>query len=737
METIVSRDTDIFREYLASLDSSDRTRSPFARLAATIKLSQLRRDLRRAGSTADGEVDDETAALLHQVDERLNRDALHRFEARPWGSRIMIFVLSVVVQQLAILAVLFATLLFVRLAPKPRWWNPLLPHEQPIFIYAFILIFFCAPPLIALAVVFGGRYFQAWKKTVPASLAILAIGLIGTLLAVRGKSEPAYQANHSSLARFAADRGIDQTSYDSWLESNWLFKDPKFRSDYEGFLRNGPGRWITSRFDSLEDSAWADTLPIFGEYIDGGQDMDSFRDWLSYYLERNRIYSEERTEGEVGALTGPANQRFLGVWQVEPYLKERDERIHSAYLGSIDRSARSWGLASLGFYAVIFVAAYLIAPISASFKRRFARTGRSSVTGNQISSVVPLSEQSYSFPEQRHIATPAFFNTPFKILSQVHRIFLRRAVLTSVVVFLFWAAVYGLDLTTSGAGPKSHAGFMQSYLLIGPSASSPGPQQNAAFVEVSSAAPDGELTLGKRVSKLEQRIDDSEYDVGKKLKDQGKAIDHQQRDISEIKTSVSQFDTVPGQITDLNTKTAAVESRTAQISGEIGAVKQQADTIDKNVTTKLGDIETKNNRTADQVGRVQEQASGLETRTEELEKELDRRAAQVEAQTQELGERTTALKEREEQSNQLQRVAFAAIVSGLKAETEDLDNRTQSVLQKLFFKGDAKRDAQALHRRGSELATELQKVDTEEAKNLLAQVNELLKHIETIAARLK
>ena len=67
METVITRDTDILREYLAALDARERGLSPFARLAATVKLARLRREL----DTAQLETTDEDiAALRREIDER-------------------------------------------------------------------------------------------------------------------------------------------------------------------------------------------------------------------------------------------------------------------------------------------------------------------------------------------------------------------------------------------------------------------------------------------------------------------------------------------------------------------------------------------------------------------------------------------------------------------------------------------------------------------------------------------
>jgi len=58
-----------------------------------------------------------------------------------------------------------------------------------------------------------------------------------------------------------------------------------------------------------------------------------------------------------------------------------------------------------------------------------------------------LRERYYSFPEREEMTTPPFFDTPFQILSRVHRSFVRLAVFTSILVFGFWAVVYAIDLS--------------------------------------------------------------------------------------------------------------------------------------------------------------------------------------------------------------------------------------------------------------------------------------------------
>src|SRR6185503_9967214 len=117
METVITRDTDVLREYLVALDARERGLSPFARLAATIKLARLRRELDSAQLET---TDEDVAALRREIDERLDRTFARRFESRPWGARLSIFLMLVLGQQLALAVIMIAAMLFVRFAPIPK-----------------------------------------------------------------------------------------------------------------------------------------------------------------------------------------------------------------------------------------------------------------------------------------------------------------------------------------------------------------------------------------------------------------------------------------------------------------------------------------------------------------------------------------------------------------------------------------------------------------------------------------
>src|SRR5262245_29864916 len=186
METVITRDTDVLREYLVTLDSRERRLSPFAKLAATVKLAHLQRELNHAQLET---TEEDVRSLRNQIDERINRSALRRFQSKPWGARISAFLIIVAGQQILLALMLLATYLFVRFVPVPRQWNPLLPHEQPGFLFAFIFLFFFGTPLLALLVLFGGRYFRSWRFTLPATLLIFGLSALGVFLVVHEKEK--------------------------------------------------------------------------------------------------------------------------------------------------------------------------------------------------------------------------------------------------------------------------------------------------------------------------------------------------------------------------------------------------------------------------------------------------------------------------------------------------------------------------------------------------------------------
>jgi hypothetical protein len=755
METVITRDTDVLREYLVALDARERGFSPFGRLEATVKLARLRRNLDAAN--IDG-TNEDLAALHREIDERLNRSFLRRFLARPWGSRLCVFLAIVLGQQLLLAFVWFLTRLFVRFAPVPKRWNPALPHEQPAFLWAFIFCFFFATPMIAVMVLFGGRFLRSWRKTLAATLVISALSFLCTFLVLRGKEQTNPVRHRTSLEQFARERELSVSNYHEWVDANWLMKDARLRRDYEAYLRKGPGRWITSRFDAGDDAAWKDALQVMKDYQDGGEDEEGFREWLKYYLDRNRIFSEDRIDQEVSTLTGSASERFLGVWQLEPLLNERDQRLYRAYLGSIHRSMLKWGIALLAFMSVAFLLAYLAERmlgvwhrVSGNARGRVRQSRKISLDAEQQtdSLVEPEPDRADSFPERSEITTPPFFDAPFTLLAGVHRSFVRLVVLTSVLVFALWVLVYAFDLSSASPNPRSQVELMSSHLLFGGSAEA---RSDAAssMVGVGSAVRTGEpgsrgegseaLEAG-RAAELELALDEADYQTEKRFKTQYQLNAAQRSDVSYLKNLTAQLQqtttALPEQISEVGSRANAAEARAGQIINEATAAKMTAEGMEKQLTAKLNEIESRAARATEQVGKVEDQASVLATRTEALEKELDRRARQIEARTEELGERTAGLKEREERFDRLQRASLTAILSELRASVDDLDSRVGSGFYRFFNKSEARRDADSLRQRITALAAELRGLNTDLAKTMSDQLDALTKKVDEITARIK
>jgi archaellum component FlaC len=769
METVITRDTDILREYLVALDARERGLSPFARLAATVKLARLRRELDATQLETTAE---DIAALRREIDERMGRTFTRRFESRPWGARLSVFLLLVLGQQLVLALIMVAAMLFVRFAPVPKRWNPVLPHEDPGYLLVFIFFFFFATPMLALLVLFGGRYFHSWRKTLPATAVIFALSILGTYLVLRNNEKTNPVRHLTSLEQFAKDREINVTNYRAWVEANWLMNDAKFQRDYESYLRNGPGRWITSRIHAGSnpnntDAAWKsrsdnDALQVMGEYVDGGQDPDGFREWLAYYLDRNRIYSEDRIDQEVNAMVGVANQRFLGIWQVEPYLKERDQRLYRSYLGSINTSMKWYGMACLALFALVFLVIYLTGP-ALSFWERMAGNVRG--RGKQQSSfdsvesaggpgrVTRLRERYYSFPERSEITTPPFFDTPFKLLSRVHRSFVRLAVLTTLLVFCFWGFVYALDLSAGHESVPSQIALMRSHLLLG-SSSDNGANDAQGTARLSSTyttvgrtpveaeygpeiATDKQLT--SRVGGLEQQIDESNYQDNKRFKEQYKVLASQDNDLNSLKSLTAQLQqTTTGLPEQISQAGSQAEAKAGQAIGEAAAARQMAQGVEQQINTKLKDLENRASSATQDASNAEAQTSGIRTRTEKLETEVLNLTKQLEERTAELNNRST--KESEEQLarlDRLQRVAFAAILSEIRSNVDEMERRVNSSFYRSFNKGEASRDVEALKQRITGLTNEMRTLSGDQAKPILDQLEALANRVEQISARVK
>jgi hypothetical protein len=765
METIITRDTDIIREYLAALDGRERALSPFARLAAIVKLAHLKKELH---ATQLETTDEDLVNLRQEIDERLQRTFLRRVAATKWGARLLLFLLQVGFQQITLAICWLATILFVRFVPRPTWWNPLLPHEEPVSLYVFIFLFFFLVPFLAIVSLFSGRFFRAWRKTLPLTLLVLALSVGGTYLVIK-RTAPNPVQKLSSMAQFAKDQGVTVQNYRDWVKQNWLLSDARFQSDYENYLRNGPGRWVTSKLGA-NDAAWRDGLTALNEYLNSGQDPDGFREWLKYYLERNRIFAEGTINTAANAVAGEASQQYLGIWQVEPFLKERDERIYRAYLGDVSVAMKKWGLLGLGIYALLFLLYYLIGPVLSLFEQLAGKSRRAKrpeptdfiTDENEIrapkNGLEKLQERYYAFPERGEIVSTPFFDAPFNLMSKAHRSFVALAIFTSLFVFAFWAVVYGFDWFSGKNNAPSQTALMRSHLLFGGSADERGEaitkaqtnSNNAQFVPQNNVSTYGvpadsgrERThdLADNLSELGQQFEETDYQINKRFKEQMRSLAAQSSEISVLKSLSSQLQQetsqFPTQVAEVGNRAQAAEARAGQVIGEVNAARMKADNLEKLFSTKLGDVDSRAARAAELVGKIEDQASVLATRTEALEKELDRRARQIEARTEELGERTASLKDLEDRIARLQRVTFAAVISNLRGEVDNLDNRLDSGFYKTLNKGAAPRDANALRDRITALAKELRDINTDTSKQFAEQLDALGKRLEQIAAKAK
>jgi hypothetical protein len=774
METIITRDTDIIREYLAALDARERGLSPFARLAAIVKLAHLRRAL---ATTELETTDEDLRDLRHEIDERLNRTFMRRLASGRWGARLLMFLMLVGFQQLILLICYLATLLFVKFIPRPTWWNPLLPHEEPVSLYLFVFLFFFVTPMLAIAALFAGRFFRSWQKTVPVTLLILALSAGGTYLVVRRLDKILNEKNpvqkSASITQFAKEQGVTVQNYREWVKQNWLLSDARFQSDYENYLRNGPGRWVTAKLGA-NDTAWRDGLPVLSEYVTTGADPNGFREWLQYYLERNRIYSQESVESAAQSITGEANQQYLSIWQVEPFLKERDERSYRAYLGSVNIAMMKWGLLSSAIYALLLLLYYLIGPALAFTEQLTGRSRRvrrlqetEFVTDDNDlrtppskSPVERFKERYYGFPEKRDVLSTTYYDTPFTVMANAHRSFVALAIFTSVAVFAFWAAIYGYDLLAGKNNAPSQTALMRSHLLFGGQADDrPEPQAQPVNGNAAQFVPEntvstygvpagahlrnaqGSELLTDHLSELGQQFDETSYQTDKRFKEQMQTIAAQASEISVLKGLSSQLQQTtsqfPTQVADVGTRANAAEARAGQVIGEINDTRQKTDNLEKIFSTKLGEVDSRASRAAELVGKIEDQASVLATRTEALEKELDRRARQIEARTEELGERTATLKELEDRITRLQRATFSAMVLSLKADVDNLDHRLDSGFYRTLTKGSAQRDVNALRDRINAFTKELRDINTEQSKSYADQLDGLVKRLEQIAVKAK
>jgi chromosome segregation ATPase len=286
---------------------------------------------------------------------------------------------------------------------------------------------------------------------------------------------------------------------------------------------------------------------------------------------------------------------------------------------------------------------------------------------------------------------------------------------------------------------------MRSFLLFGKeSESDVNPTSSAAsatYVTVHRApvAAPAKEPVAARVAGVESQMDESDYQTDKRFKEQYRTMAATQNDVSSLKSATAQLQTtttgLPQQISQVGSQ---AEAKAGQALGDAAAARQAAQTVEQQLSIKLKELEGRTARASEEVGRVEAQASGIGTRTEKLETDIIGLTKQLEARTDELSNRTA--KEREDQTARLvalQNIAFAGIVSELTASVDELERRVGSSIYRFFNKGEAQREADALQQRITALANELSSFTSDQAKQTVAQLEQLRSRIDTIAARVK
>jgi DNA repair exonuclease SbcCD ATPase subunit len=338
------------------------------------------------------------------------------------------------------------------------------------------------------------------------------------------------------------------------------------------------------------------------------------------------------------------------------------------------------------------------------------------------------------------------------LLSRVHRSFLRLAVFTSLIVFGFWGFVYALDLSAGHENVSSQIALMRSHLLLGGGgendaidtqgvarASSTYTTVGRAPARIETDSPVSEKQLASRVSGLEQQIDETDYQDNKKFKEQYRALESQSDDLDSLKSVTAQLQqTATGLPDQISQAGSQADARAGQAIGEAAAAKQMAQGVEQQINTKLKELENRAVAASQDANKAEAQASGIRTRTEKLETEVLNLTKQLEERTAEL--KNSSTKENEEQLarlDRLQRVAFASILSEIRANVDEMERRVDSSFYRFFNKGEARRDVDALKQRISGLASELRDLKGDQAKQLLDQLEELRNRAEQISARVK
>lgn len=746
------RDAELIQDYVEILTRRAARPGPFAKIAALAKLGSLRRRLHataRRSPSADVERAEAIAAA------ETTAGWTRRLATSYWGSRALMALALFLGQQLVLLAILVLSSAYTNVAAAPpRPENGYLPRATAgavVLLVVFVFAFYAAAPLLAAALLWGGRFVRSWRLTLPLVTALLLGSAVCTYFTFRGLHNPGFAMD--SVHQFVetrGDAGADVNpylAYTKWLdnESHWLLKDPKLKADYETYLRNGPGRWLTNKFDTTDPAAWAspDALLAIGALVDTEHDQAKFRDWLVEYADRNKINSRD-IDRDIEALVAPPNQRFLSVWQAEPFLRDRDVEVRRDYFDQVYRRTRVVGMIFFGVLLVLSLLVYLVGPLSitAGWIARSLRVSPIAAAANGIRT------RYYATPERAELDADAFDET-LELFARVHRAYVRAVLAVTIVVLGTWVLWLASRATPSRAMATQNA-LMHRFVAF-PAGSPRTESVPAAATSAVVAAPvagatplamagtpafpngggdpsvavdrDGDgvpderavSPLEARLAKIEKQLDDSDYDFRKRFNSAATLLEAYRRQIEALRAENQQLESrqndLASMATALGGRISSVEGEARSAASDARSAATRAENASAQVTALADTVETRADALDRRADALDKRDDELQTTVDALGTDVDEKAAELRARTERLGERATDLAERAEQIAELQRTAYAALVDEFSRSIDALERRSHSRLYRMFNKKEAREELADLRRRIQLVRAKLQASD--------------------------
>jgi hypothetical protein len=766
----LERDTDLIQEYVELLNRGAARPGPFGKLASLAKLGSLRRRLAAAARRSPSpELERAEAIAAAETTSTWGRRVATSF----WGSRLLMAITLFVGQQFVLLAILVLSAAYTNIATYPpipeHGYVPRATRAAIVLLIAFVFAFYAAAPVLAALLLWGGRFFRTWRLSVPVVLLLLLGSAVCTLLTFRGLANPGFASD--SIHQFVETRSDlgsspdvnPYISYQKWLdnESHWLLKDPKLKADYEQYLRNGPGRWLTNKFDTNDPGAWAspDALLAIGALVDTEFDQAKFRDWLVEYIDRNKINSRD-IDRDVDALVAPANQRFLSVWQAEPFLRDRDVNVRRHYFDDVFRRMRLVGIALFGTLLTLSLIAYLVGPLSitAGWVARSLRAGRVATAASGVRT------RYYAMPERADLGADVSGST-MSLLARVHRSYVRSVLAVTIVVLGAWILWLG-GRSQPGRIMATQNALMNRFVAIPadtrttPSPAVVAPAQTAPLAMAGPPAfpagtgdpsvavdrngdgvPDERVrpTLESRLAAIEKQLEDSDYEFRKRFKSAATLLEVYSREIDALR---AQNASLEARQADLLNSTSALGSRLSTVEGTArsaaaiaSAAQNRAESIGVQVTSLADTVEERTAALDRRAGQLEKRDDEIQATVDAVSADLDEKTTELRARTERLGERATDLAERGEQIAALQRTVYAALVDEFARTLDSLERRSHSRLYRMFNKAEARAQLADLRRRVQLVRAKLQESDDPDAPAFDKQLAELQERIGPVEVR--